>query len=72
MVLEEKITFMTYRGLYYYKVIPFWLKNTGPTYQHLVNMIFKDQIGYNMEVYVDDLLVNSHQIDHMANLDETF
>lgn len=32
-------------------VISCVLKNVGVTYQQLVNMIFKDQIGRNMEVY---------------------
>ena len=35
--------------------MPFGLKNTGATYQRLVNKMFSRQIGRNMEVYVDDL-----------------
>ena len=49
---EEKIAFITNHGLYCYRVMPFSLKNTGATYQRLVNKIFKEQIGRNMEVYV--------------------
>ena len=29
---QEKIPFMTDRGLYYYKVMPFGIKNTGAIY----------------------------------------
>ena len=29
---EEKMTFITNKGLYYYKIIPFDLKNAGATY----------------------------------------
>ncbi|XP_074373606.1 uncharacterized protein LOC141713947 [Apium graveolens] len=36
--------------------MPFGLINAGATYQRLVNMMFKDQIGRTMEVYVDDML----------------
>jgi hypothetical protein len=54
---QEKTAFITDRGLYCYKVMPFGLKNAGATYQRLVNMMFKDQIERNMEVYVDDMLV---------------
>ena len=47
------------RGLYYYMAMSFGLKNTGATYQRLVNGIFKDLIGKSMEVYVNDMLVKS-------------
>ncbi|XP_038978664.1 uncharacterized protein LOC120109001, partial [Phoenix dactylifera] len=45
----------------------------GATYQHLVNMIFKEQIGQNMEVYVDDILVKRRAIgQHMDDLEKMF
>ncbi|KAG1347440.1 putative RVT_1 domain-containing protein [Cocos nucifera] len=70
---EEKTTFVTDCGLYCYRIMPFGLKNVGATYQCLVNKIFKEQIGRNMEVYVDDMLVKSRaSIDHLADLEETF
>ncbi|XP_056862238.1 uncharacterized protein LOC108835372 [Raphanus sativus] len=36
---REKTAFITDRGTYCYKVMPFGLKNAGATYQHLVNRI---------------------------------
>ena len=39
---QEHTLFIIDRGLYYYKVIPFGLKNAGATYQRLVNMMFKE------------------------------
>ncbi|XP_027165899.1 uncharacterized protein LOC113765851 [Coffea eugenioides] len=39
--------------------MPFGLKNAGATYQRLINRLFKDQIGRNVEAYVDDILVKS-------------
>ena len=42
---EEHTSFITNRGLYYYKLIPFGLKNAGATYQRIVNMMFTEQIG---------------------------
>ena len=56
---QEKTTFVTSQGLYYYKVMLFSLKNAGATYQRLVNHMFNKQIRRNMKVYVDDMLVKS-------------
>ena len=70
---EEHTAFVTDKGIYCYKVIPFGLKNTDATYQQLVNKIFKTQIGRNMKVYVDDMLVKSLQTsDHVRDLEEAF
>ncbi|RDY09858.1 hypothetical protein CR513_05718, partial [Mucuna pruriens] len=37
--------------------MPFGLKNTRATYQHLMDKIFKEIIGTNVEVYMDDIRV---------------
>ena len=53
--------------------MPFGLKNAGATYQRLVNKMFNKQIGRNMEVYVDDMLVKSkEELAHLDDLRETF
>uniref|UniRef100_A0A2N9ERC7 RNA-directed DNA polymerase n=1 Tax=Fagus sylvatica TaxID=28930 RepID=A0A2N9ERC7_FAGSY len=70
---QEKTSFITNRGLFCYKVMPFGLKNAGATYQRLMNRMFHDQIGRNVEVYVDDMLVKSKEEDgHLDDLRETF
>ncbi|WZZ51293.1 hypothetical protein YC2023_051400 [Brassica napus] len=70
---QEKTSFMTSRGIYCYKVIPFGLKNAGSTYERLVNMMFADQIGRTMEVYIDDMLVRSLEVeDHISHLQQAF
>ena len=70
---QEKTAFVTSQGLYYYRVMLFGLKNDGATYQRLVNEMFKKQIGRNVEVYVDDMLVKSRkEKDHLDDLKETF
>jgi hypothetical protein len=70
---QEKTSFITDRGLYCYKVMPFGLKNAGATYQRLVNRMFEKQMGQNVEVYVDDMLVKSVKApDHVSDLKETF
>jgi hypothetical protein len=70
---EEKTSFIVDRGLYCYKMMPFGLKNAGATYQRLVNKMFRDQIGRNIEVCMDDMLVKSRKAaDHLTDLEETF
>ncbi|XP_074336100.1 uncharacterized protein LOC141673268 [Apium graveolens] len=70
---QEHTSFITDMGLYCYIGMPFGLINAGTTYQRLVNMMFKDQIGRTMEVYVDDMLVKSEATtNHIKHLMEMF
>ncbi|GAA0161070.1 hypothetical protein LIER_17474 [Lithospermum erythrorhizon] len=51
----------------------FSLKNAEVTYLRMVNKVFSTQIGRNMEIYVDDMLIKSREAeDHEANLWESF
>lgn len=69
---DEKTAFITNQGLYCYKVISFGLKNAKATYQRLINKVFSDQIGCNIKVYVDNMLMKRcKERQHMADL-ETF
>lgn len=53
--------------------MPFGLKNVGATYQRLLNKMFVQQIGRNVEIYIDNMLVKSKKEDHYLNdLRETF
>ena len=70
---QEKTSFVTSQGLFCYEVMPFGLKNAGATYQLLVNHMFRPQIGRNIEVYVDDMLVKSlDEGKHLDDLQETY
>ena len=65
--------FVTSQGLFCYKVMPFGLKNVGAIYPRLMNKLFVHQIGRNVQVYVDDMLVKSQrEDDHLEDLRETF
>ncbi|GJS99993.1 putative reverse transcriptase domain-containing protein, partial [Tanacetum coccineum] len=55
---EEKMAFITSQGIFCYLKMPFGLKNVGATYQRLVDKAFQRQIGQNLEVYVDDLVLS--------------
>ncbi|KAK4394082.1 Retrovirus-related Pol polyprotein from transposon opus [Sesamum angolense] len=53
--------------------MPFGLKNAGATYQRLVNNMFREQIGKNMVVYIDDMMVKSQKKEnHKQDLQECF
>ena len=70
---QERTSFVTSQGLFCYKVMSFGLKNAGVTYQRLMNKMFTHQIGRNVQVYVDDMLVKSlREKDHLNDLQETF
>ncbi|KAK9050700.1 hypothetical protein SSX86_030330 [Deinandra increscens subsp. villosa] len=70
---QEHTAFMTPTGIYCYTAMPFDLRNAGATYQRLVNMMFKEQLGDTMEDYIDDMVVKSKQAeDHVMDLQTAF
>ncbi|GJT75004.1 reverse transcriptase domain-containing protein [Tanacetum coccineum] len=70
---EEKTAFHTNQGVYCYTKMPFGLKNAGATYQRLADKAFDSQVGRNIEVYVDDLVIKSHtEAEMLRDIDETF
>ena len=70
---QEQTSFITLKGTYCYRVMPFRLKNAGETYQRLVNKMFQFQIESTIEVYVDNMLVKSLTVAyHIDHLQETF
>ena len=70
---EEKTAFHTSQGVYCYTKMPFGLKNAGATYQRLVDNAFEKQVGRNLEVYVDDLVIKSHTEEELVrDIEETF
>ena len=70
---QKRTSFVTSQGPFCYKVTPFGLKNERATYQRLMNKMFAHQIGRNVQVYVDDMLVKSlRENNHLDDLQETF
>ncbi|KAL0332157.1 UNVERIFIED_CONTAM: hypothetical protein Scaly_2117200 [Sesamum calycinum] len=66
---QKRVSFITSGRTYCY----FGFKNAGVTYQRLVDHMFHEQLGHNMEVYIDDMLVKNRQMDqHLADLAEAF
>ena len=55
----EKTTFVTMWGTFGYKFMPFDLKNVGATYQRVMVAFFHDMMHKEIEVYIDDMIVES-------------
>jgi len=62
----NKTAFITDDANYFYKVMPFDLKNTRATYQRLMDKVFSHIMGKYVEVYVDDMVVKSLSHHHHA------
>ena len=70
---QEKTAFVIPTGNYHYKVMPFGLKNTGSTYQRMMTRMFKPQLGKNIEVYINDMVVKNKMVSkHMGDLGNIF
>ena len=70
---RDDTAFITHRGVFAYRVVPFGLLNAGATFQKMMDTIFEPQIGRNMQIYVDDMIVKSLKAeDHINDLRETF
>ncbi|GJZ37757.1 reverse transcriptase domain-containing protein [Tanacetum coccineum] len=70
---KEKTTFYTGERVFFYKKMPFGLKNAGATYQRLVDKVFSHQIGRNLEAYVDDMVIKStFEKEILKDMQETF
>jgi hypothetical protein len=70
---EEKIVFITLFGIFCYTKMAFGLKNGGATFQKCVYTVLEGQIGWNVEAYIDDIVVKSKKRgDLLDDLKETF
>jgi hypothetical protein len=70
---KEKTAFITPYGVFCYQVMPFGLKNTGATYQRMMQNCLGSQIGRNIQVYIDDVVITTRKEDVLiSDLTETF
>jgi hypothetical protein len=70
---EKKIAFITPYGVFCYQVMPFGLKNAGATYQRMMQNCLGSQIGRNIQVYIDDVVITTRKEESLiSDLAETF
>ena len=70
---QEKTAFVTPIGNYYYKVMPFGLKNAGSTYQRMMMRMFEPQLDKSIEASIDDMVVKSKVVsEHVGDLRDIF
>jgi hypothetical protein len=70
---QDKTTFITRHGIYYYTTMMFSLKNAGAIYQNAIQKCLESQIGDNVEAYIDDVVVKTTVEDNLiADLAQTF
>jgi hypothetical protein len=70
---EEKTVFITPYGVFCYQVMPFGLKNMGATYQQMMQNCLGSQIGRNIQVYINDVVITTRKEESLiSDLAETF
>jgi hypothetical protein len=70
---EEKTAFITPYGVFCYQVMPFGLKNAGATYQRMMQNCLRNQIGRNIQVYIDDVVITTRKEESLiSDIAETF
>ena len=70
---QEKTAFVMPIRNYHYNVMSFGLKNARSTYQRMMTRMFEPQLGKNIKIYVDDMVVKSKVVsEHLEDLGGTF
>ena len=61
---EAKAAFITRRGLFEPLVMQFGLKNAPPTFQRMMDEIFKDELATGtVKVYIDDIIIFTETLE---------
>ena len=70
---QKKTAFVTHTRNYHYKVMPFGLKIVGSTNQRMMTRMFEPQLGKNIEIYINDIVVKSKlESEHVNDLGNIF
>jgi hypothetical protein len=56
---QDKTSFITDLEVFFYNVRPFGLKNAGAIYHWMMDKVFVEMRGREVEVYIDDMIVKT-------------
>ena len=66
---QLKTAFLCHKGLFYFKRLPFGLKNAPISFQCMMETVFAQEIGQYLAVYIDDLNIYSKNFEeHLIHL----
>ena len=64
---QATMVFITPYGPFYFNTMPFGLKNTGATYQRMIQTCLEKQIGKTVEAYVDDVVIKTKHVESLVD-----
>ena len=70
---QEKTAFITHRGLFHFRTMPFGLRNAPAVFQRMMNRVLNGLQHLYALPYIDDIIIHSKSVkEHAKHLEEVF